>query len=122
MFIPSCCTHAYELLTRVNPTPYAHASICPHYDVPERKVNHTLLYLACEQMVFGVNNSKERIGSGDLRENGAQGLDNPMMELCRGVKYLLLEDLCVGVRQLQLEDMNCSQTTPSRWMLFIGAR
>ena len=73
-------------------------------------------------MVFAVNNSKERIGLDDRRENDSQGLDNPMKELCRGVRHLLLEDLCVGVRQLQLEDMNCGQTTPSMWMLFIGAR
>ena len=50
-------------------------------------------------------------------------------DLCVGIKHLqlevrnlLLEDLCVGVRQLQLEDMNWSQTSPSGWMLFIGAR
>jgi hypothetical protein len=68
-------------------------------------------------MVFGVNNSKERIGSHNPRQNGAQGLDNPMKELCRGVRHLPLEDLCVGVRSIQLEDMK----TPSRWMLIIGA-
>ena len=107
MSIPSCCTHAYEKITHVNPTPYAHASICPHCDVPERKNYRALLYLACEHsMVFGVKNSKERIGFHNPRQNGAQGLDNPMKELFEGVRHLPLEDLCVGVQPFQLEEMN----------------
>ena len=46
----------------------------------ERKTNHTLLYLACEHMMFGVrkslDSSKERTGSNNPRKNGAQRLDN----------------------------------------------
>ena len=82
----------------------------------ERKTNHALLYLACEQIVFG-----DRLLQ---RKNCVR---QPMKELCMGVKWLLieglyvevrqhqlgarrlpLEDLRVGVRLLQLEDTNQS--------------
>ena len=37
--------------------------------------NHALLYLACEYREL--DNSKEKIGSDNPREDVAQGLDNP---------------------------------------------
>ena len=42
----------------------------------EQKTNHILMYLACEQLVFGVQQFQRRSGLNNLRENGAQGLDN----------------------------------------------
>jgi hypothetical protein len=38
-----------------------------------RKINHTLLYLACEEIALEQDNSKERIGLDNPRKNGAQG-------------------------------------------------
>ena len=39
----------------------------------ERNTNHILLYLACEQMIFGVKQLQVK----NLRKNDAQVLDNP---------------------------------------------
>ena len=39
--------------------------------VQERKTKHTLMYLTCEQMMFGTYNSKEIIMSDSPRNNGA---------------------------------------------------
>jgi hypothetical protein len=55
----------------------------------ERKSNHILLCLACEQMVFEVKQLQ--------RKNWVR---QPMKELCTlGVRQLIIKDLCVGVRQ-----------------------
>ena len=43
--------------------------------IQEQKEDHTLLHLACEQMVYGVTQTQEK--KLDPRMNDAQGLDNP---------------------------------------------
>ena len=56
----------------------------------ERKINHALVYLANEQMVFGVTQLQRK-----------NFLKQPLKELCTGVRQLLIEDI-YKVRHLSL--------------------
>ena len=49
--------------------------------IQEQKEDHTLLHLACEQMVYGVTQTQEK--KLDPRMNDAQGLDNPWRNYAR---------------------------------------
>ena len=57
----------------------------------ERKTNHALLHLACEQMLV------EQL----QRKNWVR---QPNKELCMGVRELPVEDLCIGVRQSPIDE------------------
>ena len=71
-------------------------------------------YLACEHiMVFGV-----KLPNDELFIRARE----PMHKLCMGFRHLHMEDLCDEIKELQMVDMNRSKTTPSIWILFIGAR
>ena len=68
----------------------------------EWKTNHILLYLACEQMVSGVNQLQKKNCVRPPKREWYTRVRQSIVELCTGVRQLLIEDLCVGVRQLQL--------------------
>ena len=74
----------------------------------ERKIRHTLLYLACKHMVFGVRQLQRKKWVKQPKREQYTRARQLMKELCTWVRWILVEDLCVGVRQLQLEDMNYS--------------
>jgi hypothetical protein len=68
----------------------------------ERKTNHTLMYLACEQMVFGVIQLQKQNWVTQTKRECCTRASQPMKELCMGVRQLPIEDICIRVRQLQL--------------------
>ena len=67
-----------------------------------------MLYLALQQMVFGVKQLQRTIWVKQPKREGCTRARQPMKELCMGVRRLPLEDLCVGVEQLQPKDLNWS--------------
>ena len=69
----------------------------------ERKTSHIWLYLACDQMVFGVRQLQRNNWVKQHKRECFTRAIQPMMELCMGVRQLL-GDLCVGVRHLPLKD------------------
>ena len=70
--------------------------------------NHTLMYLACEQMVIGVIQLQSKKWVRQPTNELCTKARQPMDILCTGGRQIPLEDLFVGARQLQLEDMNQS--------------
>ena len=68
----------------------------------ERKTNHTLLYLAYEQMVIKVRQLQRNNWVRQPKREWCTRARQPMKEFCKGVREHLIEDLCVGVRYLQL--------------------
>lgn len=69
----------------------------------ERKVNHILLYVVCEQMVIEVKLLQRKDWIKQPNREWCTRAGQPMKELRKGVRHLPIEDLCVGVRELQLQ-------------------
>ena len=67
----------------------------------ERKSNHILLYLACEQTVFGAKQLQIKNRARQPEREWCTRARQPMEELCTGVRQLPIEDLCDEVKQLQ---------------------
>ena len=69
------------------------------------KTTHTLMYLACEQIVIGVRQlhmkKKARQPINEMCTWARQHMDI----LCTGVRQLLMKDFCIGVRHLALENL-----------------
>ena len=68
----------------------------------ERKTNHILMYLAYEQMVFGVIQLQRKNWVTQTKRECCTRASQPVKALCKKVRQLPIEDICIRVRQMQL--------------------
>ena len=86
----------------------------------ERKTSHIFLYLACEQIVFGVRQVQRKNWIKQPKKEWCKWDGQPMKILCMGVSQIPIEDLCIGVIHLPwkifvLELDNCLGMNVNHW-------